>query len=109
MTRLIIFIVSGMLLLSTGVKAQVTFYEHEIICKIRKHEFNFTQNPSIRRDREKDTSLIESYVTSSYFNPYITTIGLYNDNQELVAVAKLANATPKRDDVDMNFIIRFDI
>ena len=90
-------------------KSQVTFYEHEIICKIRKHEFNFTQNPTIRRDREKDTSLIENYVTSSFFNPYITTIGLYNDNQELVAVAKLANATPKRDDVDMNFIIRFDI
>lgn len=90
-------------------KSQVTFYEHEIICKLRKHEFNFTQNPTIRTNREKETSLIENYVTSSYFNPYITTIGLYNDNQELVAVAKLANPTAKRDDVDMNFIIRFDI
>jgi hypothetical protein len=34
---------------------------------------------------------------------------LYNDSQELVAVAKLANPTAKRDDVDMNFIIRFDV
>lgn len=90
-------------------KSQVTFYEHEIICKLRKHEFNFTQNPTIRTNREKETSLIENYVTSSYFNPYITTIGLYNDSQELVAVAKLANPTAKRDDVDMNFIIRFDV
>lgn len=90
-------------------KSQVTFYEHEIICKIRRHEFNFTQNPSIRKDKDSDSHLIEDYVTGSYFNPYITTIGLYNDEQELVAIAKLANPTAKRDDVDMNFIVRFDI
>lgn len=89
-------------------KSKATFFEHEIICKIRKNEFNFTQNPSIRKNRDSEFSKIEDYVTSSFFNPYVTTIGLYNDTHELIAIAKLANPTAKRDDVDMNFIIRFD-
>jgi len=90
-------------------KSKATFFEHEIICKIRKNEFNFTQNPSIKKNRDSEVSKIEDYVTSSFFNPYVTTIGLYNDMHELIAVAKLANPTAKRDDVDMNFIIRFDV
>jgi hypothetical protein len=53
--------------------------------------------------------MLEDYVTSSYFNPYMTTIGLYNDDRELLAVAKLANPLEKRDDVDMNVIVRFDM
>ena len=89
-------------------KSKATFFEHEIICKIRKNEFNFTQNPSIKKNRDSEVSQIEDYVTSSFFNPYVTTIGLYNDTHELIAIAKLANPTAKRDDVDMNFIIRFD-
>jgi hypothetical protein len=39
----------------------------------------------------------------------MTTIGLYNDDRELLAVAKLANPLEKRDDVDMNVIVRFDM
>jgi len=53
--------------------------------------------------------LLDTYVSNPYFNPYITTIGLYNKDKELVAVAKLANPLEKRDDVDMNVIVRFDM
>lgn len=90
-------------------RSTVTFYEYEIICKIRRGEFNFTQNPSIRIDRAAFSNDLENYVTSSYFNPYITTVGLYDDDSNLLAVAKLANPLEKRDDVDMNVIIRFDM
>jgi hypothetical protein len=45
---------------------------------------------------------------SGTVRPYITTIGLYNDKAELVAIGKLANPVTKLDDVDMNFIIRWD-
>lgn len=93
---------------SGSFRSTTTFYEHEITCKIRKSEFNFTQNPSVYLDKNPNAQRVEDYVTSSYFNPYVTTIGLYNDDFELVAIAKLANATEKRDDVDMNFVIRFD-
>jgi hypothetical protein len=90
-------------------RSTATFYEYEIICKIRRGEFNFTQNPSIRIDRAAYTNDLENYVTSSYFNPYITSVGLYDDDDNLLAVAKLANPLEKRDDVDMNVIVRFDM
>lgn len=90
-------------------RSTTTFYEYEIICKIRRKEFNFTQNPSIRVDRTSQSNQIENYVTSSFFNPYITSIGLYDDSNNLLAIAKLANPIEKRDDVDMNLIVRFDM
>jgi hypothetical protein len=40
--------------------------------------------------------------------PYITTVGLYNNEAQLIAVAKLGRPIQKREDVDMNFIIRWD-
>lgn len=90
-------------------RSTTTFYEHEITCKIRKSEFNFTINPSIYKDKDPNAIQVEDYVTSSLFNPYITTIGLYNETNDLVAVAKLSSPLEKRDDVDMNIIIRFDV
>jgi len=90
-------------------RSTVTFYEYEIICKIRRGEFNFTQNPTVRVDKAAYSHELENYVTSSLFNPYITSIGLYDDDYNLLAVAKLANPLEKRDDVDVNVIVRFDM
>lgn len=86
-----------------------TIHEHEIICKIRKNEFNFTQNPSVLNDNLENSSIIDKYVTNPFFNPYITTVGLYNEDRELVAVAKMGTPLEKRDDVDMNIVVRFDM
>lgn len=47
-------------------------------------------------------------LTGSFLAPFITTIGLYNDDCELVAVAKLPQAVKSMPDVPINFIIRFD-
>lgn len=90
-------------------RSTTTLYEYEVICKLRKSEFNFTQNWTIRKDKNNESHLVDDYATGSYFNPYITTVGLYNDNYELVAIAKLSSPLAKRDDVDMNIIVRFDI
>lgn len=90
-------------------RSTTTFYEHEITCKFKKNEFNFTQNWTVRQDKNDLSQFVDDYVTSSYFNPYITTIGLYNEKYDLVAIGKLASPLEKRDDVDMNVIIRFDV
>jgi hypothetical protein len=90
-------------------RSTTTFYEHEITCKIRKNEFNFTQNWTVRQDKNDSSQFVDDYATSSYFNPYVTTIGLYNEKYDLVAIGKLASPLEKRDDVDMNVIIRFDV
>ena len=46
--------------------------------------------------------------TGSFLAPFITTIGLYDDNCELVAVAKLPQPIKSEPDIPINFIVRFD-
>lgn len=45
---------------------------------------------------------------SGSLTPYVTTIGLYNKNYELLAIAKLANPIPRAKNVDQTFIVKFD-
>lgn len=47
-------------------------------------------------------------VTGSAFHPYATTIGLYNDSNELLVVGKLATPYPIPSDTDITFIVRWD-
>jgi hypothetical protein len=91
-----------------GFDTSTTFYEHEVVCKLPKNEFNTSQNPTTLKYYNNDQR-IKPFVTGSAFSPYITTIGLYNDNHDLVAIAKFATPLKKRKDIDINVIIRFDI
>ena len=49
------------------------------------------------------------FVTSSYFSPYVTTVGMYNNKKELLAVAKLAQPLPLSPTTDTSIIINLDI
>ena len=51
---------------------------------------------------------LQAYTTHSEFNPYVTSIGLYNDQHELLAVAKLSRPIKKPKEYDISFTIRFD-
>jgi hypothetical protein len=46
--------------------------------------------------------------TGSYLAPYVTTIGLYDDELNMVAVAKLPQPIKSLPDYPVNFIVRFD-
>ena len=48
-------------------------------------------------------------ITGSDFTPYITTVGLYNDANELIAVGKTGRPIPKTKNSDMTFEIKIDI
>ena len=85
--------------------ASTTIYEHEYVIKIREDEFNFTSNPTIRKNNDANSETPKPFVSNPYFAPYITTIGLYNKNAELVAIGKLGAPIHKRDDVDLTFNI----
>jgi hypothetical protein len=47
--------------------------------------------------------------TGSFLAPYVTTIGLYDDDCDLIAVAKLPQPIKSEPDFTVNFIVRFDI
>lgn len=46
--------------------------------------------------------------TGSFLTPFITTIGLYDDDCDLIAVAKLPQPIKSEADITVNFIVRFD-
>ena len=76
------------------------------IAKLDAGDFNMSTNLSLTQD---DDSTYHSFVSGSDFAPYITTIGLYNEAGQLLAIGKLAQPIKKRNDVDMNFLIRIDL
>jgi len=51
----------------------------------------------------------ESFVTHSEFRPYVTEIGLYSENNELLVHGKLAKPIKLSDDIETTFIVRFDV
>lgn len=83
-----------------------TIYETQYKCTIDTSEFNFSQNPSIIDDSE--TGQVYDFATGSYFNPYVTTVGLYNENQDLIAVGKLAKPLPTNNTTDLTILINID-
>tara|TARA_R100001079_G_C4446608_1_gene151432 strand:- start:118 stop:1926 length:1809 start_codon:yes stop_codon:yes gene_type:complete len=82
--------------------------EHLYVCNILDGEFNATYNPTAREKFDPRNSNLQAYTTHSEFNPYVTSIGLYDDYNNLIAVGKLAQPIKNQDDYDNSFVIRFD-
>lgn len=111
-------------------ESEVRNNRHEINVRLLPYDFNFSPfNPSIFRTYSGSVQLTSgsgplsnipsSSTTASYWNlynlmyggavkPYVTSIGLYNDKYELLAVAKLATPIQRTFDLEQIFIVRFD-
>lgn len=89
-----------------GFKNEYIIYENEIRCKIGENDFNMSHNPTLTSDT---SGSLKPFATGSDFAPYITTVGLYNEQEELLAVAKLAKPLPLSSITDTTIIIRYDI
>jgi hypothetical protein len=74
-------------------------------CRVPNFEFNHSQNPSF------STGSNAELVHSSFIlepNTYITTVGLYNSNNELVAVAKLSKPFKKDPNTEALIKVKLD-
>lgn len=96
-----------------------TIYETQYKCTINPPEYNFSLNETLMSGSSAFTYNSSSYyqpqgdalvdfATGSIFNPYVTGIGLYNDNQELLAIAKLAKPLPTSTTSDTTILINLD-
>jgi hypothetical protein len=83
-----------------------TIYETQYKCTIRPDEFNFSLNPSLISGSTEGT--VYSFVTGSYFSPYVTTVGFYNEAQELLMVAKLGQPLPTSRTTDTTILVNID-
>ena len=87
-------------------KNEYIVYEQEVRCKVGENDFNMSLNPTISTD---NSGSLRNFATSSFFAPYVTTVGLYNNRNELLAVAKLAQPIPLSSTTDTVFVVKYDI
>ena len=85
-------------------KSTKEIHTHNTHCTVLAEELNYTLNPTTTIPNS--TGSIAAKFLEDEFNPYITTVGLYNSANELIAVGKLAQPTPKSDQTDMVFVVK---
>ena len=113
-----------------GLTAETTIYQNEVKCRVLENDFNYSQNPTVfkyitpvtggaatpyyapqggqaRWGVITDGTMTDN-VTGSAFNPYVTTVGLYNDANQLLVVGKLATPYPIPENTDITFIVKWD-
>ena len=110
--------------------AETTIYQNEVKCRVSENDFNYSQNPTIFAQITSITGsnalpmfapygqtnklgiivdgAIANNVSGSSFNPYATTVGLYNESNELLVVGKLATPYQIPENTDMTFIVKWD-
>jgi hypothetical protein len=97
-------------------KSSYTLYETQYKCTIEASEFNFSMNPSLLsgsinkqgKIRGSGSAFYADYVTGEDFTPFVTTVGLYNDKKELMAVGKLAQPLALSQHVDTTILVNLD-
>lgn len=87
-------------------KNENIIYEHEIRCVVGENEFNISQNPTLQTGSFGE---LKEFAQDPNFTPYITTVGLYNDSNELLAVAKLGQPLKVSNNTDTTIVIKYDM
>ena len=113
-----------------GLTAETTIYQNEVKCRVLENDFNYSQNPTVFKNLTTITGskvapfynppggvstwgivtdgTLADNVTGSSFHPYATTIGLYNESNQLLVVGKLATPYPIPANTDITFIVKWD-
>jgi len=89
-------------------KNDYTIYENEVRCMVKDSDYNLSYNPTLVNGNYGSGSL-KDFATGSSFYTYATQIGLYDDDNNLLAVAKLGKPIMMSPDTDMTFVVKYDI
>ena len=98
-------------------------FETQYQCTINENEFNYTLNPSaitgstipkvfsgsnVNFENTASLGVPLGFVTSSFFEPYITTVGLYDEDFQLLAVGKLSQPLQSSPTTDTTILVNID-
>jgi hypothetical protein len=83
-------------------------FETQYKCTIRENEFNFSTNPT-QISGSTNSGILYDFATGSFFTPYATTVGLYDNAYNLLAVAKLAQPLPLSAVTDTSILVNLDL
>jgi hypothetical protein len=78
------------------------------VLDISRREFFSGSIGSVSGSWEDYYTNVSNDPTGSYLTTYITTIGLYDDDDNLLVVAKLPKPIKNLPDYNLNFLVRFD-
>ncbi len=98
--------------MSSGSLTAMTFQNNTninstlVFCRATADEFNYSANPTFTDDNG-NIVVIDDPTTDRTFS-YITTVGLYDANDNLLAVAKMSRPIEKNDEKDLTFRVRLD-
>mgnify|MGYP003348731872 CR=1 FL=1 len=78
--------------------------------RVKNKEFNYSNNPTFVSDgtdgKTKGTIIYQDLINNP--KTYLTSVGLYNDNNELLAIGKLSKPTQKSFDNELLIKVRID-
>lgn len=78
--------------------------------RVKNKEFNYSNNPTFVSDgtdgQTKGTIIYSDLINNP--KTYITSVGLYNENNELVTIGKLSKPTLKSFDNELLIKVRID-
>tara|TARA_B100000700_G_scaffold325445_1_gene434180 strand:+ start:3197 stop:4441 length:1245 start_codon:yes stop_codon:yes gene_type:complete len=98
----------------SGSETFMTFQNNTMInstlyfCRATADEFNFSSNPTFTDAEGRLTVIDTGQENLQKTFSFVTTVGLYNANEELLAVAKLSRPVMKNDEKDLTFRVRLD-
>ena len=113
--------ISGIVTMSFS--SSYTIYETQYKATVSENEFNYTLNPSSITGSQTPTIFPSSSInwentaslgvrlntiTGSYFSPYITTVGLYDEDFQLLAIGKLAQPLQSSQTTDTTILVNID-
>ena len=79
-----------------------------IFCRATADEFNFSSNPTYTDSEGRVLVIDASQAGEQKSFSFVTTVGLYDANEELLATAKLSRPVEKNDEKDLTFRVRLD-
>ncbi len=96
-------------IVSVDARGTHTIWETEVSCTINPGEFGMSMNRTVQEyNPEINQFVYRSFMSGSSFRPFVTTVGLYNDNYQLVAVGKLSSPIQLAANTDTTIIVKFD-
>jgi len=89
-------------------QSTTNLHESQYKCTLRENEYNYTLNPS-SISGSSNSGKVYDFLTGSYFEPYVTTVGLYNNAYDLIAIGKLAQPLQSSMTTDTTILVNIDL
>jgi hypothetical protein len=99
---------------SSGSQTAITFQNTTninstlVFCRAAADEFNYSSNPTFTDDSNRISVIDQGSETEQQTFTFVTSIGLYDANDNLLAVAKLSRPVEKNPERDLTFRVRLD-